>query len=104
MQNLPLQGLNALVIGGTSGIGNYIARGFQDAGARVGIVGRTPDKLDGAVKKLQAQDAKARGYACDVTSNTDLDALVAAALKDFGHIDILVPSQGITVLKAAEDF
>jgi NAD(P)-dependent dehydrogenase (short-subunit alcohol dehydrogenase family) len=104
MQNLPLQGLNALVIGGTSGIGNYIAHGFQDAGARVGIVGRTPDKLDSAVKKLQAQDAKARGYACDVTSNTDLDALVAAALKDFGHIDILVPSQGITVLKGAEDF
>jgi NAD(P)-dependent dehydrogenase (short-subunit alcohol dehydrogenase family) len=104
MQNLSLQGLNALVIGGTSGIGNYIAHGFQDAGARVGIVGRTPDKLDAAVKKLQAQDAKARGYACDASSNKDLDALLASVLKDFGHIDILMPAQGITILKAAEDF
>ena len=104
MQNLPLQGLSALVIGGTSGIGNYIAHGFQDSGARVGVVGRAPDKLDAAVKKLQTQDAKARGYACDVSDNKALDTLVASALKDFGHIDILVCAQGITVLKAAEDF
>jgi len=104
MQNLPFQGLSALVIGGTSGIGNYIAHGFQDSGARVGVVGRAPDKLDAAVKKLQTQDAKARGYACDVSDNKDLDTLVASALKDFGHIDILVCAQGITVLKAAEDF
>src|SRR2546426_1138576 len=104
MHNLPLQGLNALVIGGTSGIGNYIAHGFQEAGARVSVVGRTPDKLEAAVKKLQAQDPKARGYACDVSSNTDIDALLASVLKDFAHVDILVPAQGITVLKAAEDF
>jgi NAD(P)-dependent dehydrogenase (short-subunit alcohol dehydrogenase family) len=104
MQNLPLQGLNALVIGGTSGIGNHIAHGLQDAGARVGIVGRAPEKLDGAVKKLQAQDAKARGYACDASSNKDLDALLASVLKDFGHIDILVPAQGTTIIKPAEDF
>ena len=104
MQSLPLQGLNALVIGGTSGIGNHIAHGFQDAGARVAIVGRTPAKLEGAVKKLQAQDPKARGFACDASSNKDLDTLLASVLSEFGHVDILVPAQGTTILKAAEDF
>lgn len=104
MQSFPLQGLNALVVGGTSGIGNHIAHGFQDAGARVAIAGRTSAKLEGAVKKLQTQDPKARGYACDASSNKDLDALLASILPDFGHIDILVPAQGITILKPAEEF
>jgi NAD(P)-dependent dehydrogenase (short-subunit alcohol dehydrogenase family) len=104
MQSLPLQGLNALVIGGTSGIGNHIAHGFQDAGARVAIVGRAPDKLADAVKKLQALDPKARGYACDASNNKELDALLKSVLSDFGHVDILVPAQGMTILKPAEDF
>ena len=48
-----LAGQAALVIGGTSGIGLEIAIGLHQAGARVGIVGRSPDKLAGAVRHLE---------------------------------------------------
>jgi NAD(P)-dependent dehydrogenase (short-subunit alcohol dehydrogenase family) len=40
-----LEGLTALIVGGSSGIGLAIAEGFQAAGARVAIAARTPDKL-----------------------------------------------------------
>ena len=99
-----LQGLNALVIGGTSGIGNRIAHGFAQSGARVGIVGRTPAKMDAALERLRADDPSARGYVHDVSELAQLEAMLGAALADFGHIDILVPAQGFTILKAAEDF
>jgi NAD(P)-dependent dehydrogenase (short-subunit alcohol dehydrogenase family) len=42
---LSLQGKTALVVGGSSGIGNAVAHGFQDNGARVAIAARTPAKV-----------------------------------------------------------
>ena len=99
-----LQGLNALVIGGSSGIGLAIAEGFRNHGARVAIAGRTPAKIESAVEHLAQGGAFARGYALDVTIDQKLDALLQSVLDDFGHIDILVPAQGITILKPAEDF
>lgn len=99
-----LQGLNALVVGGTSGIGNRIAHAFQRYGASVGIVGRTAAKLGRAVSALQDEGGATRGYSFDVAAPDQIDALRDAVLKDFGHIDILVPAQGITRLKPAEDF
>jgi NAD(P)-dependent dehydrogenase (short-subunit alcohol dehydrogenase family) len=99
-----LHGLNALVIGGSSGIGLAIAAGFASHGARVAIAGRTRAKLDGALTHVQRDRAFVRGYAADVSVDRDLDGLLDAVLADFGHIDILVPAQGVTKLKPAEEF
>jgi NAD(P)-dependent dehydrogenase (short-subunit alcohol dehydrogenase family) len=104
MSLFSLHGLNALVIGGTSGIGREIAHGLQHHGARLAIVGRTPGKLEAALEEFRAIDPSARGYAVDVSVETDLDGLVEAVLEDFGHVDILVPCQGCTILKAADAF
>ena len=41
-----LHGKTALVIGGSSGIGNAIAHGFQKSGARVSCAARTPNKVE----------------------------------------------------------
>jgi len=83
----------ALVIGGTSGIGSSIAGGFRDAGARVLVAGRTPAKLPAA-----------DGYLADVNDPGQLKKLIASVIADHGRIDILVNSQGILRLNAAEDF
>ena len=88
-----LDGLVALVIGGTSGIGKAIVEGYRAAGARVLVVGRTQSKLP-------ATDA----YLADVCDHAALRALVAKVISDHGRIDILVNSQGITTLKPAEEF
>lgn len=104
MPDFSLAGLNALVIGGSSGIGNQIARGFQEHGARLAIAGLDDDKLPVALKEFQAADPSTRGYPVDVTVDANLDRLVDSVIGDFGHIDILVPCQGFTILKPAEEF
>ena len=104
MQSFSLQGRNALVVGGTSGIGNAIAHGLAQAGARVGIAGRGQPKVDAALARLKADDADARGYVCDATQAGTIEQLKAAVLADFGHVDILVPAQGINLVKATEEF
>jgi len=98
-----LAGRNALVIGGTSGIGKAIAAGFARAGAQVIVAGRDPAKLERAVTELEAL-GKAHGHACDVRDPASLHGLVATTLANHQHIDILVNSQGVIRLKPAEEF
>jgi NAD(P)-dependent dehydrogenase (short-subunit alcohol dehydrogenase family) len=96
-----LQGMNAVVIGGSSGIGLAIAHGFQEAGARVAIIGRNPDKLDAAVADLQGRDETARAYSVDVTNWVQLQETVGRVEQEFGPVNILVNSQGTTDIRPA---
>lgn len=98
-----LQGLNALVIGGNSGIGKAIATGYLQAGARVVIAGRNRAKLDLALAELGAH-GQVGGWQADVSDLAGLRGLVDSALASLGRIDTLVNCQGVTVLKPAEAF
>jgi NAD(P)-dependent dehydrogenase (short-subunit alcohol dehydrogenase family) len=98
-----LEGRIALVIGGTSGIGKAIARGYLQSGASVAIAGRNPDKLAVALAELAAHGTVS-GYQADVSDAEGLRGLVGIVLAELGHLDILVNCQGVTVLKPAEDF
>ena len=94
---------NALVIGGTSGIGKAIARGYLQSGARVTIAGRDPGKLAHALSELSAF-GDVTGHQADVSSAEGLHGLVGITLAHRGHLDVLVNCQGITMLKPAEEF
>ncbi|UVF19539.1 glucose 1-dehydrogenase [Microvirga terrae] len=100
---LSLQGKTAVIVGGSSGIGNAIAHGFQAGGARVAIAARTSAKLEEATQRLQETDPAARGYVVDAAHPEEIDGLVASVLTDFGSVDILVACQGTTILKPAEE-
>jgi len=101
MSAASLEGLNALVIGGSSGIGLAIAEGFQAAGARVAIAARTADKLAKAVERLQARDGRSLGYAVDANQRAALEGLAEKVAHDLGALDVLVNCQGTTVIKPA---
>ena len=98
-----LQQRIALVIGGTSGIGKAIARGYLQAGAQVVIAGRDAGKLAAALDEL-AQFGAISGYQADVSGEEGLRGLGGIVLANLGHIDVLVNCQGVTVLKPAEEF
>jgi NAD(P)-dependent dehydrogenase (short-subunit alcohol dehydrogenase family) len=99
-----LTGKTALVLGGSSGIGRQIALGFNGAGAIVLPVGRTATKVAEVDAALAAQGAKVKGYCVDVTQSSELSGLIRRAVEEHERIDILVNSQGITMLKPAEEF
>ncbi|WP_035697223.1 SDR family NAD(P)-dependent oxidoreductase, partial [Bradyrhizobium liaoningense] len=89
--NIDLSEKTAIVTGSTAGIGYAIARGLAASGANVVINGRSQDKVEAAVRKLEGAGAKVRGIAADVSTAAGCNALVAA-LPD---VDILINNTGI---------
>lgn len=84
-----------LVTGATSGIGEACANLFADRGASVLLTGRDQAKGDAMCAALLARGSKAAFLAGDVRDSAFCDAAVAAAVAEFGRIDVLINSAGI---------
>ena len=80
-----LEGSKVIVFGGTSGIGLATAEMAMQAGARVVVVGRDPDRMAGALARLPAG---ASGMSADATNPAD----VAECFRKIGAFDHLVLS------------
>ncbi len=96
-----LTGKNALVTGGTSGIGLAIAEAMLDAGAKVAVGSRKPEKVAGALEKLsegRPNDA-VLSTRLDVTDRESIDAAIGAAVESFGQLDVLVNCAGVNFKK-----
>jgi NAD(P)-dependent dehydrogenase (short-subunit alcohol dehydrogenase family) len=97
MGELVLAGTAALITGGGSGIGLASARHLLRDGASVTLMGRSQDRLDGAVAELQAEapdGAEVRGFAGDVADEEAVAAAVAAAASITGGLQHCVASAG----------
>ena len=90
-----LTGQTAVITGGAQGLGYAIAERFIAEGARVLLGDLNLEATKDAVEKLGGTDV-ARAVKCDVTAYADVDALVDAALGEFGRFDIMVNNAGIT--------
>lgn len=90
-----LQGLTAVVIGGTGVLGGAIAEGLAAAGAHVVVVGRNPEAGDDCVKRITEVGGSAEFVAADSTSRSDLEA-IRQHLQNGGRCcDILVNGAGV---------
>jgi NAD(P)-dependent dehydrogenase (short-subunit alcohol dehydrogenase family) len=101
-----LTGKLALITGGGSGIGFYIAQSMVQAGAKVVITGRREGVLQEAVATL---GPNVHYFTNDVTQLSTIPALIENIEAKHGPIDILVNNAGINMKKHAievtdEDF
>ena len=99
-----LGGRVAIVTGGNGGIGLGMAQGLARAGAALLIAGRNAGKNAAAVAALHELGAKAAAVEADVTGPGACQALVAAALDQFGRVDILVNNAGTNIRKQPQDY
>ncbi|VWB25324.1 SDR family oxidoreductase [Burkholderia lata] len=83
-------GQHVAVFGGTTGINFGIASAFADRGARVTIVSRKQENVDGALAILRERGAVAQGMTADVRDFDAVGQTFAAACKTFGPVDVLV--------------
>lgn len=84
----------AVVIGGTSGIGQAIALGFATEGADVLATSRSEDKVEATAREIEQRGANTARITCDVTDRSSLDEVRESAREAFGGIDVVVASQG----------
>jgi 3-oxoacyl-[acyl-carrier protein] reductase len=93
---MQLNGRTAIVTGAAQGIGAAVAAAFAESGARVCAVDLTLERVEMLADKLRAGGAEAIGMSCDVSRRDQVDAMVAAAHRHFGRVDILINNAGIT--------
>jgi len=101
MERFKLSGLNALVIGGSGGIGKSLCEALAEAGANICPVSRTQEKLEQVAEELKRYSVNTYPYAADVTVYEEIEKMEKEVTKNFGKIDILVNAQGFNVKKPA---
>ncbi|MEO5665387.1 MAG: 3-oxoacyl-ACP reductase family protein [Nocardioides sp.] len=90
-----LDGKVAIVTGASSGIGVAFAQSLAEAGADVVLGARRVEKLADTAKLVEAAGRRALTVATDVADPEQCQALVDAAMAEFGHVDVLVNNAGI---------
>ena len=92
---LNLEGKTAVVIGGTSGIGRALSLGLANAGADVIASARRQQQVDETAAEIERLGRRTLRLASDLANRASLENLLAAAIKAFGKVDILINSAGI---------
>ncbi|MBF6600383.1 MAG: SDR family oxidoreductase [Dehalococcoidia bacterium] len=79
-----------VVTGASAGVGRAVARLFGEHGARVGLIARGRDGLEGACRDVESCGGEALAYAADVSDPQHVEAAAQEIERQFGPIDIWV--------------
>ena len=88
--NITLEGRNAVIAGGSRGIGRSIALAFAAAGANVSICARGEDGLRATAADLAAFGHKVHTAPCDLGNGPAVTGYIQAAAEALGGIDVLI--------------
>jgi len=90
-----LSGKNALVTGGTHGIGMALATGLAEAGATIIVNDMFPDKLESAKQEYAKNGIDIHTYVLNVTDEEAVERTIPVIEEEVGPIEILVNNAGI---------
>ena len=94
LQRFRLDGRVAVVAGGSGGIGLRACEALAGVGAKVTIIGQSPERLAAAKQAVEAAGSEALAIAADMHSKADADRAVADTVERFGRLDILINAVG----------
>ncbi len=97
-----VRGKVVLITGGSSGIGLAAAERCADAGAKVVIVARDPEKLENARARLAERGGAVFAYQCDIADFQACDALARQLLSEHGGVDVLVNNAGRSIRRSID--
>lgn len=94
---MKLKSLNAIITGGSQGLGKAIAEHFLREGAHVVLCARNQNDLEATRTELAGKFStqKILTKTCDVSDETQVNELVAFAVRELGSPDILVLNAGV---------
>jgi NAD(P)-dependent dehydrogenase (short-subunit alcohol dehydrogenase family) len=102
-QLFDLTGRVVVITGGSAGLGLQMASGFAEAGARVVVCSRNPERCEEAARGLREIGGEAAGISCDVSKADEVSALADEVIARFGRVDVLVNNAGRTWWASPED-
>ena len=94
LDQFDLSGKTAIITGAGSNLGREMALAMADAGADIVGAGRRPEPLDETGEMIRAKGRRYLARSTDVTDSSDVGALMAEAIAEFGRIDVLVNNAG----------
>jgi len=101
MSRFDLTGRTAVVTGATRGLGRAFARALAEAGADIVAVGRDERAAAEVEQELADIGRRSQTVIADVTSRSEVERVLAAAVDRFGAVDVLVNNAGTCVHRPA---
>jgi len=89
-----VQGLTAVITGGSGQLGRVMAQGLALAGAQVAVVSRSAETSAMVAGAINTDGGKAIGIACDVMDRAALERTMEQVTSAFGPVDILINAAG----------
>ena len=100
-----LDGKIAVVIGGAGGIGEVLALGLSQYGAKVVVSSRNLERLKEVAKEIQTKTGgEILALPVDVTDEENVASLVEKVLAELGTVDILVNAMGLNIKREAAEY
>ena len=99
-----LAGRSALVTGATGALGSAAARGLVARGARVTLTAGSADALEQLGSELRDQGGEVELVTRRPESEQDTDAMVDAAVRAHGRVDLVVTAAGVNRVHMIEEF
>ncbi|KAA6465377.1 SDR family oxidoreductase [Acidobacteria bacterium AB60] len=101
---IDLTGRTAVITGGSRGLGEAMAKALAEAGAKIALVARDAQKLEGVREAIRKSGGTAEFFTGDVTREADVARVAGEVTQRLGTAQILINNAGINIRKNLVDY